>query len=96
MPKVLDSTVLPARRSRRVSPTTINASMYKQEMNHPAQLLIVAVGMCIGAIFAISIAYNLHIQPTLWHIALLTLIPLSIALLLRQVYIYTLIHMEQD
>lgn len=96
MPKVLDSTVLPARRSHSVSPTTINASMYKQEMNHPAQLLIVAVGMCIGAIFAFSIAYNLHIQPTLWHIGLLTLIPVSIALLLRQVYIYTLIHMEQD
>ena len=60
----------------------------KFELNQRPHFFIVLLGLTLGSIFSLFIAY--HIQPHVMSYLLLSTIPLILAYCLRRVYIYTL------
>ncbi|OTG77982.1 hypothetical protein B9T33_14400 [Acinetobacter sp. ANC 5054] len=96
MPKLIQSSIVPARLALPAPKVKSSVSELKHLLNQQSHLLIVSIATCIGAIFAIFIAYTLHLQPTLINIAALCLVPIALALSLRKVYIHTLLNMEYD
>lgn len=66
----------------------------KHLLNNQSHIFIVSLGTILGAIFTLFIGY--HLKLTLLNISLLCLIPVALPYLLREVYMYTLLHMRDD
>ena len=65
-----------------------------QMLHQQSHLFIVALGTLIGALIALFIAY--HLKTTTANVLLLSWIPFALPYLLREIYIYTLIHIQDD
>ena len=61
-----------------------------EELEQQSHLFVVILGTVIGAILALFIGY--HINTSIMHFILLSILPICLAYLLRKVYIYTLTH----
>lgn len=60
------------------------------ELESESHVFVVILGTLIGAILALFVGY--HINTSIIHFILLSILPVCLAYLLRKVYIYTLIH----
>ena len=96
MSKLLESTISATRLALPAAKAKTSNNDLKHLLNQQSHLLIVSIATCIGAVFALFIAYSLQLQPTLLNISALCLVPFALAMSLRQVYIHTLINMEYD
>lgn len=97
MPKLINSPIATSRRLALPAPhVKESVTELKHLLNQQSHILIVSIATCIGAIFALFIAYTLHLQPTMLNILGLCVIPFALSLSLRQVYIHTLLNMEHD
>ncbi len=61
-----------------------------EELEQQSHLFVVILGTVIGAILALFIGY--HINTSIMHFILLSILPICLAYFLRKVYIYTLTH----
>lgn len=61
-----------------------------EELEQQSHLFVVILGTVIGAILALFIGY--HINTSIMHLILLSILPICLAYFLRKVYIYTLTH----
>ena len=65
----------------------------RQHLNTQSHIFIVLLGMLLGSTIALAIGHS--IAPTLIHFLFLGMIPITMSYILRQVYIYTLIHYQE-
>lgn len=72
----------------------VELNKINQLLHQQSHLFIVGLGTVIGALISLLIGY--HLETTAANIALLSLIPMALPYLLREVYIYTLVHMQDD
>lgn len=61
-------------------------------LNQESHIAIVLLGCLLGAIIAVAI--GMSVKPTAFNCILLASIPVAMSYVLRQVYIYTLIHFK--
>lgn len=66
----------------------------KQQLNQQTHLFIVLMGMVLGAVLTLFIAY--HLEMNVLNIALLLTFPVLLTYMLRKVYIHTLVHTEHE
>ena len=60
------------------------------QLSQQSHIFVVFLGAMLGAIIALAIGYS--IEASLWHYSVLALLPILMSLVLRKVYIHTLIH----
>lgn len=63
-------------------------------LKHQPHFLILTLGAIIGTVLAFFLNY--HLQHTLLHFLIFIIVPISVALFLRQIYIHTLIQSMKD
>ncbi|WP_374663382.1 hypothetical protein [Acinetobacter sp.] len=62
------------------------------QLHQQSHVFIVSLGAILGVLISLSIGY--HLRTTAINMMLLSLIPLALSYVLREVYIYTLTHMQ--